>query len=191
VGYAAPMQPSITELCGRLERWLAAHAPHLLESLNPGADPLAVEQLERDLALALPADFRAWLLLHDGQQEEAPGLMEGYTLLPAEQIGGEWQIYNELAGLEHDMRYCRVSPGILPVWHSPARVPVAFLGSSEWYMLDLDPAPGGTRGQIFWRDKSGDAELLAAGFGPWLEGLVRDLEGGALGLDVEGLLERR
>jgi len=32
---------------------------------------------------------------------------------------------------------------------------------------------------------------LDTGFGPWLEGLVRDLEGGALGLDVEGLLERR
>ena len=52
-------------------------------------------------------------------------------------------------------------------------------GSGNHYCVDLDPAPGGTIGQIIWFEHdAGPIRVVASGFTAWLEQYASDLEAG-------------
>ena len=181
---------SIAESARRVEAWLAKNAPEIAESLRPGASEEQIAELESMLEVTLPPDFREWVALHDGQEEGHPGLFEGFTLLPVDHVHGEWQIFQEVAELENDVTLCAFPEGVRRVWYDAKWIPFAYLGSSEWFVLDLNPGPGGTPGQIFFREKSGDCCQFFPSFSAWLAGLADDLEAGRVKLDAEGFLER-
>ncbi len=47
-------------------------------------------------------------------------------------------------------------------------------------MLDLNPPPGGVRGQVLRHPRAGSAEVLAPSFVAWLRRVLEQLESGAL-----------
>ena len=61
--------PPIEESWERLEAWLAAHAPASSARLNPPASPDAIDDAQRQMAIALPTDLVSSLLRHNGASE--------------------------------------------------------------------------------------------------------------------------
>jgi cell wall assembly regulator SMI1 len=58
-------------------------------------------------------------------------------------------------------------------------LPLTTNGGGDHYCADLDPAPGGTVGQIIWFDhEDGPVQVIAKGFAEWLSGYASDLETG-------------
>ena len=59
------------DLWDRIERWLAANVPDMLEGLNPGATTQEIEETEAFLGVSFPDDVRASYLIHNGQAPTA------------------------------------------------------------------------------------------------------------------------
>jgi len=64
------------------------------------------------------------------------------------------------------------------LWHYHW-LPVTDAGNGNFFCVDLDPAPGGVVGQIFWYERvEGPIQVVANGFVEWLERTALDLESG-------------
>jgi cell wall assembly regulator SMI1 len=61
----------------------AAQTPKSL-FLRPGANESAIRAAERTMGLDFPADFRASLLLHDGQDWDEDGADDAFEWLPGQ-----------------------------------------------------------------------------------------------------------
>lgn len=70
-------------------------------------------------------------------------------------------------------------PGICNVWWSPKWIPLTYDGSGNHDCLDLNPAEGGTFGQIItmWHDDP-VREIVAPSFRDWLMQQAEGLESG-------------
>ena len=138
---------------GRIERWFAEHRPEIELKLRPGAKEKEILAAEKQLGVRLPEDFRASLLVHDGQGDE-PGVF----LFPhSERLGslkamvacwkGDRPSYDK-----HDSegRFGWLDDGrrVRQVHFHPKHV--AFAGSSYWdygrLLFDFVPGPEGARG---------------------------------------------
>ena len=72
----------------RIETWLVANAPEILNNLQPGATDEAIKQAEIFLGIELPEDVKASYRLHNGQ-DGYNGLMDGWELLSLERMMDE------------------------------------------------------------------------------------------------------
>ena len=191
-----------------LTTWLAKHAPTLATSLAPPASPEAIAEIESLLGCVIPADYRAFLERHDGQRfvpvDDAHGtlapLFSGFDLLPAAFAAGEYET------IQND--WDEEGPGDI-VAHGPVRAmyknprwwPITCVfGASQYHCLDLDPAPGGTAGQvIFISDDDENRRVVAPSFAAFLARIAAtvtapDVEASDEGIDLpdevfESLLE--
>ncbi|MVN76747.1 molybdenum cofactor biosynthesis protein MoeA [Hymenobacter sp. HMF4947] len=164
----------------RLEAWLHAYAPQLTTELNPGATDAELQQLAATIGTELPADFLAFYCIHNGQRNDAGGLLNGEELLSVPRMLTEWTIWNDLLkGGDFEGATSTPAPGVRTEWWHPHWLPLTYDGAGNHCCLDLSPAPGGTRGQIIrmWHD---DAErtLLAPSFADWITQYVAALEAG-------------
>ncbi|MBO0698819.1 MAG: SMI1/KNR4 family protein [Zavarzinella sp.] len=119
---------------------------------NRGATERQLADLEALVGTRLPDDFRESYRLLDGTRGRWL-LYHGWLLSLAEiadqwQTCREWQAQPEYGkGPAYQPRQLE-SPEIKPVWWTPLRVPITANGGGDHDMLDLDPAAGGTRGQV-------------------------------------------
>lgn len=176
----------------RFEAWLRAHAPQLMGELNPGATEAELQQLAVTLGAELPADFIAFYHIHNGQRDEAGGLLNGEELLSVPRMLAEWTIWHDLLqGGDFEGATSTPDAGVRADWWNPLWLPLTYDGAGNHCCLDLSPAPGGTRGQVIrmWHD---DAErtLLAPSFTEWITQYVTALEAGkyAFSEDYDGLV---
>jgi cell wall assembly regulator SMI1 len=182
----------IAESWRRIENWLRAHDPGTLATLRPGATPEALAATEAALGVALPDDLRASILLHDGQERSTttqalPALIEGVEFLSLDEMRVQWAIWQELlADGEFDRVTSDASAGVRPDWWNARWIPLTYDGSGNHYCADLDPAPGGTAGQIItmWHDEATRA-LIVPSFGAWLAAFAADLDAGHYAYDDE------
>jgi cell wall assembly regulator SMI1 len=122
-------------------------------------------------------------------------LINAREFLSLERIRDEWQVWKDLldSGDFEGSASEPTGPGIKTDWWSPGWIPLTYDGSGNHDCLDLDPAPGGTAGQIieFWHDDA-ERRILAPGFRDWLEQLAGGLEAGEYVLSDEygGLVRR-
>ncbi|HEX3715887.1 MAG TPA: hypothetical protein VHV09_24055 [Trebonia sp.] len=88
----------IEESWARVMAWLAANAPASYATLRPPALPAELDECERGLGVALPADLRRLLLVSNGAAEydadrayhrEAAFLPGGHRLLSAAELAGD------------------------------------------------------------------------------------------------------
>ncbi|MDQ6660084.1 MAG: SMI1/KNR4 family protein [Chloroflexota bacterium] len=189
---------SIPLLWQRIERWLAAHAPHLLSRLNSGASEVALAQAEATLGITLPEDFKASYRLHNGGASLFVGMGESFFSL--ERMLGEWSVYQDLKEQESD--WAETEPGFLtdlgrehppiqPVWWHPNLIPFAADGAGNNWCVDLDPTLGGHVGQVIdWDHEDGPSRVLFPSFQALLCQLADDLEAGKY-LGFENHLEWR
>ena len=147
--------------------WLEAEDHHAVRaSFRAPASPEAIASAEKALGLELPADYAAFLAIHDGQKPDAP-MVEFCSLLPVDKLAPERA---ELAKPFGDATFDAddVAPEIAPVaWHE-RWVPIGRFNRTG-LILDLVPASGGTSGQIFVLQTDDDSRsLVASSFGDLL-----------------------
>ncbi|MGA7730174.1 MAG: SMI1/KNR4 family protein [Chloroflexia bacterium] len=168
------------ETWDRIEKWLVANSPKALAGLNPGCGEDAIEKLEAILGVELPEDFRASYKIHNGQEYDSPWMIGGKELMSLERIEIEWSSMLELLdGGDFDGLKSLAEGPMRNDWWNRAWVPITYDGAGNYFCMDLDPAPGGNRGQLvrFWHDAN-DRNVIAPSFGDWLRQYADDLEAG-------------
>lgn len=116
-------------------------------------------------------------------------LFDYYALLPVAAMSREYKVLCSLQAecgfggslLGSDAVICNDThwrPGWIPILDA----------DGDKIVLDLDPAPGGTVGQVFAWSNSGSwrQRLLAPSFGTWLEQLAEELVARRFSLDRHG-----
>jgi cell wall assembly regulator SMI1 len=159
--------------------WENAHS--VFRALRKPATDAQLARLAKLVPARLPRDFKQSLKVHDGLRDSYLGrvrLFDYYALLPVAAIIAE---YKGLCRLQAERGFvgnpCGGDPGIRSDtrWR-PGWVPVLDEDGDK-LVLDLDPAPGGSVGQVFAWPNTGSTPLrvLAPSFGAWLSGLAEAL----------------
>jgi len=178
---------SVARSWSRIDAWLKSHAPPKGDwnDLEPGrgASKAALASLARALKLALPADLAESLAIHDG----AEGLIGGWNLLATKTIAHEAQLMRKLTedgsfGDAQADKHRRIKSA----WWNVGWIPIVSSGSGHLFCVDMDPAPGGKRGQVilFFHD-DGKRLCVADSVGAWLAAIAADLEAGTYEYDTE------
>ena len=175
------------KLAERLRAAFETLAPGLSGHLNPGATAEDIAALETKLGVSLPDDMKGIYLEINGQGDGSPNLLDGTEFLSLARIAEEWTVWNDLltSGTFADQR-CEPSPGVRDDWWNAAWIPVTYNGSGDHHSVDLDPGPGGARGQLImmWHDDS-ERPFLASSLSSWLDDLCRQMEAGELVYSAE------
>jgi cell wall assembly regulator SMI1 len=170
--------------------WENAHSVYC--ALRKPATDTQIARLAHVVPARLPREFVQSLKTHDGLRDSYLGqnrLFDYYALMPVAAIIAEYRMICELeaqdpiggsqagadAGVRNDLRF---RPGWVPFMDA----------DGDKLILDLDPAPGGTYGQVFEWSSTGSTfnRVLASSFGVWLAGLAEALSKRRFGLDEFG-----
>ena len=176
----------------QIAQWLAGHAPRILhESLNPPATEADLDALETALGRPLPADYRALYRWHNGLSDEADNwgsLWYGLNLLPLAEVMDAYHYQTSqtrrTSPLQHAPATIRPDALQNPYW-----LRLGFDGAHGWLLVDLDPAPAGTYGQVLYLAEMQETAFPVAGSVAELAAtFAQDLAQGHYTLD-EGALE--
>jgi cell wall assembly regulator SMI1/predicted DNA-binding WGR domain protein len=176
------------DLWDRLEAWGAKSGAGSLK-LRPGATEKDIAAAEKKMKLKFPADFRAHLALHDGQESETswPWMPGCSPLAPLHAIVERWKDERDMDEGQRDIAdESDDGKHKLGLWY-PKRIPIA---GSQWWdgdntYLDFDPGTNGTAGQVLTFVTECDLVVLGASFRELLERYVTLLESGALVWDAK------
>lgn len=182
--------PTLSENWNRVARWHSENVPDdegssIDRSLPAGASAEDINRAEWAIGLRFPDDLRASYLLHDGSG--GYGIFPwGYAFLSLRELVREWRQNRDLlAG--HD-RATDPSGPIRPVHWNPNWIPVGSNQSGDYDCIDLDPAPGGTIGQVIrFNHEVGPTRVAATGIGPWVAEYADRLAAGADRYDSDSL----
>ncbi len=141
----------------------------------PGASEASIALAEQAMGLQFPDDLRASYLLHDGSGDTL--FPWGFVLLGLEEMVRDWRTLRRL--FEKENWPAEPDDPIRPVHWDALWVPAVSNESGDYHFVDLDPAPGGTVGQVIcFHHEVGPIRVLANGFGEWLGGYADQLEAG-------------
>ena len=146
-----------------------------------------IDEIESALNLALPADYKEWLALHDGEEfthGRVDYLPTAETrLLPADVTVARW-IDNEWFASDDELNRSshQDDDRIYNVVHHARRVMIASnaFGDGDNMFLDLCPGPRGHVGQVIVAITECDFEVVGDSFGDFLRRLATALEDGLL-----------
>ncbi len=179
--------PHVIDSWRRVVACLAEHAERL--QLCPPASADAISELERGIGSELPGDYRAWLSLHDGQDQRASiEWLPGYgRLLAAEVVLERWRddqewVEEDDEGLESTQDDDRIRN----VVRHAKRIPIAgnIWGDGDNTYLDLVPGPSGTIGQVIVATSECDFEVIGSSFTDFLRRWATAFEDGTLMIDT-------
>lgn len=162
--------------------------PDFGEMFEAGASDSAVAAAEQAIGRAFPADLRHLLSRHDGGKD---GLfvLPGWELFSAARIVDEWKIWEELRrnqfvpeGVDCEPE----GPAKGDEWWRLGWIPFCGDGGGNHLCVDMDPAEGGTPGQVItmWHDDSG-REVIDASLTDLMETIADDADEGELVWDEE------
>ena len=157
-------------------------SPAVSESLNNPVTEAQLDELRNTLGVVLPDSYLNFLRGHNGQNYDPQYMLYGQEFLAHYRVLQEWKVWHNLTstgafeGKTSDPR-----PGIKNDWYNVRWIPISYNGSGDHYCIDLDPAPGGTMGQIItmWHDAP-ERKILANSFQGWIEKYTADLISGDL-----------
>jgi cell wall assembly regulator SMI1 len=163
--------------------WLETQHPGARDHFNPPATAETIAKAEAELGATLPEDYKQFLALHDGQREFAPMVGLG-ALLPIEEVA---EARRNIFGEETPVAPEGVAEGVRPVDYCNAWIPISRSARGRDYLcIDLDPAPGGARGQIIEYVVDDDARpLVAKSFADLLSLYFEQAQTGEIDLDEE------
>ena len=152
--------------------------------LRPPASDSAIKEFEDTTGVALPADYRAFLKMGDGQ--EAPssiallpgghfGRLEALAECWRHEKGESDEGYEEEAACGDDdpIRFLRYHPSRVPIGGSP------WLDGDNTY-LDLTPGPAGQLGQVIGLVTECDFIVLGLSITDYLERVLALLRSGQI-----------
>jgi cell wall assembly regulator SMI1 len=165
----------------RLESWLVEHGTSL--RLAGPASGEAIAAAEARLGFALPADYRAFLALHDGQlAEEVSWLPGGGHLHAITDCVKEWVHQQDFVEADGALTLAEDERRFHECVFHPRRLCIG--GSADWdgdnLVLDMLPGPEGREGQLLGFVTECDFVLLGDGFAGFLARYVALIDAGAL-----------
>lgn len=172
----APVESSVE----RIVLWLRRENPELFQDLANGANKKDFDQLSKTIGMDLPESFIALYSIHNGQKNNATGLVMTQEFLSIQEIIKQWQIWKTLYDEgQFENWNVKAENGIQNEWWVPGWVPLTHDGAGNHYMLDLSPGLLGTHAQViqFWHD-SPRRIYVAPSIEGWLETYADDLEKG-------------
>jgi cell wall assembly regulator SMI1 len=170
----------------RLETLLKTAAPQVLRTLRRGAGEATLAKVEAALGRKLLKEVHQSYQRHDGQADDADGLFPtgfadldcDYFLMPLAEVQGEWEMWQELQEEgEFDGNTALSDDGVRADWWNAGWLPLAGNGAGDLLCIDLNPAKGGSRGQVIRvSHEGGERPRLAKSLGEWLALLCLHLE---------------
>jgi cell wall assembly regulator SMI1 len=148
-----------------------------------GAPSGDIEDAERAIGVKFPADLRHLLAKHDGA-EGGVFVLPGWELFPAVQIVEEYKVWEELRREQFnpDGMDCEPEGPIKgDEWWRLGWIPFCGDGGGNHLCVDMDPAEGGTVGQVItmWHD-DGLREMISPSLTEFVELIAEDAEAGDL-----------
>lgn len=168
----------------RMKAWMQQHAPHLLKELNKGATEQQLDDLEEAIQQKLPASFRAFYKIHNGQDDYGKFILNSQELLSTHRILHEWKIWKTLIDqntfvTDGSAKKSIADKAIQPIWVHSAWIPFTSNGGGDHYCLDFAPTSAGTSGQVITMIHDAPSRLvLGDSFQDWIEDYVDKLETG-------------
>jgi cell wall assembly regulator SMI1 len=183
------------DLWNRFEAWLDKHANQLLDDLNDGVEDEVFESLERMMGVDMPAEFKEFYKIHNGQYSESEdrlfGLEELYSV--ERMIEERAKMRERFYAGEFDDLESEPENGIRSEWFNPYWLPLTGDGKGKHYCMDFAPTKDGQIGQIvrFLHD-SPKRKLVSGSFRQWMETYLIELEKGLYNYSAKwgGMVQR-
>lgn len=171
-------QMDVSQSWASLDAWLASAPDATTIELNSPATDDEIRVLERELGVSLPDEFITSLKIHNGQRDPYAGdFADGEALLDVAGILKEWGNWRYLVTSgDFDGITSGPDDGVKDDWYNLKWIPFTHNGCGDHLCIDLDPAPGGTVGQIIrvWHDDD-SRTCIAPSFAAWLHETVASL----------------
>ena len=182
---------SIRETWYRIRSWHKKITPPATFRVNRGTTERRLARFEETLGTSVPSEFRDSYLAHNGTGES--WLLYHGSLLSLDGILRFWNRYKlwqreKGYGVGEDWVPHNINGPIKPLWWNVRRLPITDNGGGDPVTVDLDPANGGTVGQIIKvNHEVGPTNVLATDIGAWLEEIATGLEAGRYVYSEEGM----
>lgn len=185
-------ETKINGLWRRFENWLCEHAPAFCRwPLAPGASEQDIRAFERTIGAKLPTDVRESYKRHNGSAGvrllEVVGEGEWVTLNEATR---HWKFFQKIKPDLEAAGFLETPKGPMKKVHiSPGWIPISDNSGGDHLCIDLDPAEGGTVGQLFsyWHEY-GAWRIVAPSFTVFIERLLKHLAQGRYAINDVGQL---
>ncbi|WP_169310677.1 SMI1/KNR4 family protein [Deinococcus proteolyticus] len=163
------MTPPLPEILRRLDNWYAQHTPYLFQTLRPGISEEWLAGYEASLGVPLPEDVRELYCWHGGGQYafvvDFPHLLSEFGPHGLEDEEAGWAMSQPPGAVRQVAWSDR--------WHD------LFGGDGSYIVVDLDPGPSGTYGQLVVVDRDHETRyVLAESLTAFLTEFLERLEGG-------------
>ena len=128
--------------------FLADNKPGMLETFLPPATATTIAAAETALGRSLPADYKQFLLLCNGQEPSSP-MVGTCSLHRVERLADEYKELSSVFDEEDEVNRDLVAPGVRPLNFSAGWIPIGRSARGrDSLCLDMDPAEGGRPGQV-------------------------------------------
>jgi len=172
------MASDIAQNWAAIVEWVKQNAPRIASDLqHRGATNAEIDAVEKRLGVQFPDALRdLYRLCAGGEGSDLfPSLEEedmGFGLIPIEDITSCWGGEEDYGVGPEDVT---TEPGIRAAYWDKSWIPFADNGGGDYFCVDMNPAEGGTAGQvIYW----GHEELTRQMVAPSLTALVQQLAQG-------------
>ena len=171
------------DLWQRIEFLMMARCPNRYARLPGPTSPTEIGNAEETIGTQFPDDLRQLLEIHNGTGDDrvgAAGLLETYFLCSAQDIAKRWKYWRDFSDFEPEIED---HPFVKRMAWNPKWIPFASNGESH-FCIDLDPAPGGTVGQVFYHHyQVGPQQVYARSLREFLEHFIASWERGTFQVD--------
>ncbi|MBB4010110.1 SMI1/KNR4 family protein [Allorhizobium taibaishanense] len=162
-----------------IARWLEQHDPDAKPHFNEPASEGQIVAVESRLGQELPPSVRSLYLLANGQPYNGVGLEGAFTLMSLDEVVETFGFLNGefpdgINTNASDDFFIDADPGMQANWWSRRWIPIMQNGGGDYLCADLDPAEGGTFGQIvaYYHDEN-FRSLVSSGIDALMEGLAQ------------------
>jgi cell wall assembly regulator SMI1 len=187
----------LSESWDRIVKWMRINAPEILNTLNPGASPSDVDEIQQFLGIKFPDSVRELYLICNGQHTKSYSFLPHfYFLLPLSEMRENWEIETHLLmedpelGVEipfdnDNETLLAASPKARACYWHVKWIPFAYCLTGDLYCLDFAPTPQGQDGQIieFWHNAD-MRNVIASSAEDLFSNYADDLENGLYVYDL-------
>ena len=173
----------------RIRSWYArnVHEPPYPDFFEWGAPATTVDidDLEAAITITIPDDMRATYELYNGTGRQ--WVFDCGYLMSLSEVRDTWKMFKEPVdqGLFDNADADPLGP-IKKRWWSPKWIPIVHNGGGDYHCLDVDPACGGTVGQLIgFEHETGPSHVLAKSLRAFLTSFAQDLENGKYAFDPD------
>lgn len=183
----------------KIKLWMEVNAPSVLSHLNGPASDAEIDNLEVQLGVSLPNDYREFLTFHNGESGDTTFFGDGNELLSCEYISEQYMNEREQCEISYDdfvqhsewkrlvlEELINIKGPVKPHHSHSSWIPITNMNGDVTRYIDLDPAISGISGQIIEVDWPSSWEVLASSFSEYLGKYHSELIAGRYEVDECG-----